>query len=62
MTVPSKEYLIKMGAVGRGDIIKGACEGCGEEGHERMDKGLLCGCWCNACFDKLVRECRSRSR
>jgi len=57
----SKEYLIKLGAVGRGEIIKGKCEGCGEEGRERMNGVLLCGCWCDKCFDELRMDCRKRS-
>lgn len=61
MPVPSKDYLMKLAAVRRGEIIKGDCKGCGKEGHERVDGGLLCGCWCDPCFEDMVRECRSRS-
>jgi hypothetical protein len=58
---PSKDYLIKLGAVGRGEIIEGKCTGCGGNGHERIDRGLLCGCWCAPCFEEAKRKAREKS-
>lgn len=60
---PDKDYLIKLGKVGRGEIIKGKCQGrdCEKDGQERIEGGLLCGCWCDECFAAMVAECRSRS-
>ena len=56
MTVPSKDYLLKLAAVGRGEIIKGTCK-CGREGRERMNAGgLLTGCWCDVCHEKRERN------
>ena len=52
MTTPSKDYLIKLAAVSRGDIIEGECEGCKGKGRERVHAGLLCGCWCDVCFNR----------
>lgn len=61
MTFPPKEYLVKLAAVNRGNVIKGTCLGCKEPGRERVDGGLLCGCWCDRCFERSVRSCRSKS-
>ena len=33
----------------------------GKPGHERWDQGLPCGIHCDAWFDQMVTECRSRS-
>ena len=38
------------------------CESCGnDKGVPRNDNGLPCGVHCGECFEKMLRECRSRS-
>jgi hypothetical protein len=40
------------------------CRTCGKDKPDvknRVDNGLSCGEHCNDCFEKMIRECRSRS-
>lgn len=40
------------------------CSTCNEEKPDaipRVDNGLGCGVHCDECFERMVRECRSRS-
>lgn len=40
----------------------GTCGTCGnDKGIHRMDGGLPAGCHCDACWEKMVSDCRSRS-
>lgn len=58
-----REYYAMLRRVKNGEQISGQCRkvGCEKKGTERQDNGLLCGCWCQECFDAMIRECRSRS-
>ena len=60
---PDTKYYDTLSRIRDGEKIKGPClkGGCEKGGTERQDNGLLCGCWCQECFDNMVRECRSRS-
>jgi len=43
-------------------VLATTCWTCGnDKGRERIDNGLGCGVHCDPCFDKMIRECRSRS-
>jgi RNA polymerase-binding transcription factor DksA len=39
----------------------GLCQECGKPGKKRVDKGLAAGTHCDACWYKMVHECRRRS-
>jgi len=34
---------------------------CGKKGTERIDNGLKAGIHCDACWEKLISDCRMRS-
>lgn len=57
----SKDYTDKVRRIHGGEKINGKCLYCGEDGTERVDNGLLCGCFCEKCFYDMIRSCRSKS-
>lgn len=45
-----------------GEILSGTCQGCSDRGKSRIHHGLLCGTWCDRCFEKLVSEYKTKSQ
>lgn len=56
-----REYFDKVRRIRNGEKIEGECLRCKGPGQERIEGGLLCGCWCEKCFTDMVYECRSKS-
>lgn len=38
-----------------------SCQGCGQPGMARVDKGLPAGTWCKRCWDSMIAICRKKS-